>query len=118
MHERAIALTVFDQIPVSENQEIKVDLNSKIAPTKQNVDDKRGVLVLGKQARARPGAGDRVWLPRVVAGGEIRRLRALTAVRPADNHFRSRRLCARKDNGWPLPSRALNVGKGLWPWLQ
>ncbi len=26
MHERAIALTVFDQIPVSENQEIKVDL--------------------------------------------------------------------------------------------
>ena len=45
MHERAIALTVFDQIPVSENQEIKVDLNSKVAPTKQNADDKRGVLV-------------------------------------------------------------------------
>ncbi len=45
MHERAIALAVFDQIPVSENQEIKVDLNSKVAPTKQNVDDKRGVLV-------------------------------------------------------------------------
>lgn len=45
MHERAIALAVFDQVPVSENQEIKVDLNSKVAPTKQNVDDKRGVLV-------------------------------------------------------------------------
>jgi uncharacterized protein (TIGR02231 family) len=45
MHERAIALSVFDQIPVSENQEIKVDLNAKVPPTKQNVDDKRGVLV-------------------------------------------------------------------------
>ena len=44
MHERAIALSVVDQIPVSENQEIKVDLTSKTAPTKQNVDDKRGVL--------------------------------------------------------------------------
>jgi uncharacterized protein (TIGR02231 family) len=44
MHERAIALSVFDQIPVSENQEVKVDLISKTVPTKQNVDDKRGVL--------------------------------------------------------------------------
>jgi uncharacterized protein (TIGR02231 family) len=44
MHERAIALSIVDQIPVSENQEIKVDLTSKTAPTKQNVDDKRGVL--------------------------------------------------------------------------
>jgi uncharacterized protein (TIGR02231 family) len=45
MHERAIALTVFDQIPASENQEIKVELLARTAPTKQNVDDKRGVLV-------------------------------------------------------------------------
>jgi uncharacterized protein (TIGR02231 family) len=45
MHERAIALAVFDQIPVSANQEIKVELTGKNAPTKQNVDDKRGVLV-------------------------------------------------------------------------
>jgi uncharacterized protein (TIGR02231 family) len=44
MHERAIALTVFDQIPASENQDIKVELMAKTAPTKQNVDDKRGVL--------------------------------------------------------------------------
>ena len=45
MHERAIALTVFDQIPASENQDIKVELLARTAPTKQNVDDKRGVLV-------------------------------------------------------------------------
>lgn len=45
MHERAIALAVFDQIPVSANQEIKVDLTGNTSPTKQNVDDKRGVLM-------------------------------------------------------------------------
>ena len=45
MHERAIALTVFDQIPASENQDIKVELLARTAPTKQNVDDKRGVLM-------------------------------------------------------------------------
>jgi uncharacterized protein (TIGR02231 family) len=45
MHERAIALAIFDQIPVSANQDIKVELTGGTAPTKQNVDDKRGVLV-------------------------------------------------------------------------
>lgn len=44
MHERAIALTVFDQVPASENQEIKVDFTGKTQPTKHNVDDKRGIL--------------------------------------------------------------------------
>ena len=44
MHERAIALVVLDQVPVSENQEIKVDLTAKTQPTKQNVDEKRGIL--------------------------------------------------------------------------
>jgi uncharacterized protein (TIGR02231 family) len=44
MHERAVALVVFDQVPVSANQDIKVELTGK-APTKQNVDDKRGVVV-------------------------------------------------------------------------
>ncbi|MBN8912891.1 MAG: DUF4139 domain-containing protein, partial [Rhizobiales bacterium] len=44
MHERAVALVVLDQVPVSANQDIKVDLTGK-APTKQNVDDKRGVVV-------------------------------------------------------------------------
>jgi uncharacterized protein (TIGR02231 family) len=45
MHERAIALAVYDQIPVSANQDIKVELTGRTTPTKQNVDDKRGVLV-------------------------------------------------------------------------
>lgn len=44
LHERAIPAVVFDQIPASENQEIKVELLTKTQPTKQNVDDKRGVL--------------------------------------------------------------------------
>ena len=44
MHERPIAVSVFDQLPVSENQDIKVELNAKTAPTRQNVDDKRGIL--------------------------------------------------------------------------
>jgi uncharacterized protein (TIGR02231 family) len=44
MHERAIALAVFDQVPVSANQDIKVEMTGR-DPTKQNVDDKRGVVV-------------------------------------------------------------------------
>ena len=44
MHERVIGLAVFDQIPVSQNQDIKVELTGRTAPTKENVDDKRGVL--------------------------------------------------------------------------
>jgi len=44
LHERAIQLTVLDQIPVSQNADIKVELTGKTAPTKRDVDDKRGVL--------------------------------------------------------------------------
>jgi uncharacterized protein (TIGR02231 family) len=44
MHERTIALAVFDQVPVSANQDIKVEMSGR-EPTKQNVDDKRGVVV-------------------------------------------------------------------------
>jgi uncharacterized protein (TIGR02231 family) len=44
MHARAIPVTVNDQLPVSQNQDIKVELTSKLAPTEQNVEDKRGVL--------------------------------------------------------------------------
>jgi uncharacterized protein (TIGR02231 family) len=43
-HERAIAVTVLDQVPVSQNADIKVELLGRSTPTKQNVDDKRGVL--------------------------------------------------------------------------
>lgn len=45
MHERPIALAVFDQIPVSADQEIKVELTGRTAPTRKDVDDQRGVLV-------------------------------------------------------------------------
>jgi uncharacterized protein (TIGR02231 family) len=44
LHERALAVTLFDQIPVSQNADIKVELLGRNAPTKQDVDDKRGVL--------------------------------------------------------------------------
>jgi hypothetical protein len=37
-------VVIFDQIPVSQNQDIKVELLGKTAPTKTNVEDKRGVL--------------------------------------------------------------------------
>jgi uncharacterized protein (TIGR02231 family) len=44
MHERAIGFTALDRIPVSRNDQIKVELSARPAPTKQDVDDKRGVL--------------------------------------------------------------------------
>ena len=44
LHERPIQLVIQDQIPVSQQQDIKVDLVTKTQPTKQNIDDKRGVL--------------------------------------------------------------------------
>jgi uncharacterized protein (TIGR02231 family) len=44
LHERAIPLTVLDQIPVSQNADIKVELTGKTAPSRRDVDDKRGVM--------------------------------------------------------------------------
>jgi uncharacterized protein (TIGR02231 family) len=44
MHERAVELVVHDQIPVSENQEIKVELVGPTGPTNKDIDDKRGVI--------------------------------------------------------------------------
>ena len=44
MHERAVDLVVHDQIPVSQNQDIKVELVGPTAPTRKDIDDKRGVL--------------------------------------------------------------------------
>ena len=52
LHERPIQLQIIDQIPVSQNQEIKVELVSRTAPTKQNLDDKRGVLSWESQLAA------------------------------------------------------------------
>ena len=44
LHERAIPVTVLDQIPVSQNADIKVELTGKTAPSRRDVDDKRGIL--------------------------------------------------------------------------
>jgi uncharacterized protein (TIGR02231 family) len=44
LHERAVPVTVIDQIPVSQNADIKVELVAKTAPSKRDVDDKRGIL--------------------------------------------------------------------------
>jgi uncharacterized protein (TIGR02231 family) len=43
-HERPIQLSVLDQIPVSQNTDITVELTGKIPPTRRDVDNKRGVL--------------------------------------------------------------------------
>jgi uncharacterized protein (TIGR02231 family) len=43
-HERAIQVSVLDQIPVSQNADITVELTGKTAPSRRDVDNKRGVL--------------------------------------------------------------------------
>jgi uncharacterized protein (TIGR02231 family) len=44
LHPRAIQVAVIDQVPVSQNADIKVEVLGKTAPTKRDLDDKRGVL--------------------------------------------------------------------------
>jgi uncharacterized protein (TIGR02231 family) len=44
LHERAVQLSVLDQIPVSQHNDIAVELTGKTAPSKRDVDGKRGVL--------------------------------------------------------------------------
>jgi uncharacterized protein (TIGR02231 family) len=44
LHERAIPVTVIDQIPASQNADIKIELLGKTAPTKRDMEDKRGLL--------------------------------------------------------------------------
>jgi uncharacterized protein (TIGR02231 family) len=44
LHERAVQLTVLDQVPVSTNTDIKIEQLGKTAPSRRDVDGKRGVL--------------------------------------------------------------------------
>jgi len=44
LHQRAVQLVVHDQIPVSQNQDIKVDLVGPTVPTTKDIDDKRGII--------------------------------------------------------------------------
>ena len=48
LHERPIDVTVLDRIPVSQNDEIKVDYTGT-QPTTQNVDGKRGVIAFASR---------------------------------------------------------------------
>lgn len=43
-HSRAMTVAVLDQIPVSQNQDIKVELIAKVPPTRKDPDGKRGVM--------------------------------------------------------------------------
>jgi uncharacterized protein (TIGR02231 family) len=44
LHERPIQLRVLDQIPVAQNDAIKIELQGRTVPTRRDVEDKRGVL--------------------------------------------------------------------------
>lgn len=44
LHERAITLSVLDQLPVSKQQGITVEFIGTNKPTRQNLEDKRGVI--------------------------------------------------------------------------
>lgn len=44
LHERPISFVAVDQLPVSLNQDIKVELTGKTTPTKRDAEDKRGLL--------------------------------------------------------------------------
>ena len=44
LHERPINVTILDRVPVSQNDEIKVEYTGRATPTTQNVDDRRGVV--------------------------------------------------------------------------
>jgi uncharacterized protein (TIGR02231 family) len=44
LHQRPIQLSVLDQIPVSQNDAIKIELQGRAQPTRRNVEDKRGIL--------------------------------------------------------------------------
>ncbi|HEY7548663.1 MAG TPA: mucoidy inhibitor MuiA family protein [Hyphomicrobiaceae bacterium] len=43
-HERAIQVSVVDQVPVSQNTDITVELTGKSAPSRRDVENKRGIL--------------------------------------------------------------------------
>ena len=44
LHERPINVTILDRVPVSQNDEIKVEYTGRATPTTQNVEDRRGVI--------------------------------------------------------------------------
>ncbi len=49
LHERAMAVTVLDQIPVSQNQDIKVEPAGRTSPSRKDIEDKRGVVAFDQK---------------------------------------------------------------------
>ena len=45
LHERPIQVRVLDRVPVSQNQDIKVEYTGRSTPTNPNFEDKRGVMI-------------------------------------------------------------------------
>jgi uncharacterized protein (TIGR02231 family) len=61
-HDFAIKVAIEDQLPVSENNEIAVELlPSSTPPTTTNLHDKRGVLEWAFEAKAGAGPRTRAW---------------------------------------------------------
>lgn len=52
LHERPIDVTILDRVPISQNEDIKVEFTGKNSPTKQDFDDKRGVIAF--EAKVEP----------------------------------------------------------------
>ena len=85
LHERPIQLAVLDQIPVSQNADIKVELIGKTAPTQARPRRQARRAGVGDEARAGRGAGHRVRLPRHLAGrqeGHLRQVRLSAGMAP------------------------------------
>jgi uncharacterized protein (TIGR02231 family) len=51
LHERPIPISVVDQIPVSQNGDIKIELLGKTAPSRRDMDDKRGLLAFDMELK-------------------------------------------------------------------
>ena len=73
-HDFPIRIAIEDQLPVSENEDIVVEmLPSTTPPTATNLRDKRGVLEWAFEAEARRGPRHRLRLARALAEGQGRR---------------------------------------------
>ena len=76
-HERPIAITVFDQLPVSNNAEIKVEMTARPQPSKRDFEEKRGVLAWEDTLKPDEEKVDRLRLQDHLAGRQADHLRPL-----------------------------------------
>ncbi|HJU31198.1 MAG TPA: DUF4139 domain-containing protein, partial [Hyphomicrobiaceae bacterium] len=51
LHERPIPVSVIDQIPVSQNGDIKIELLGKTAPSRRDMEDRRGLLAFDMELK-------------------------------------------------------------------